>query len=404
MTWPLRRPSSRSRSSGVCTCMCSTLRREARRDPVDGLDELGALALADVVPALAVAQLVRVPLPPDGDVVLAGRGDRVVEGAEGHGQRGRLGRRQAGAVLAVRAAQGLPARGDAAASSGASRRCRRRTCGSAVVPSRTTMPMPLPVRTLRCARAARSPGAPSPSRSTVVSTWQPATTSVGRQVLAGVGEDAGDAAAGGRDRRGAVAEADAAAVRLEPALQRLAEHAAAALGVARRLEVHDGVPADEVGGGDLVRRRAGLRAHPGQRRLEPLVVEVLVEQAVGAGEELPRQLEPVEAGRLADAPQRAAEVGHRRRALEGLEDPEVAGRPVQDEGAVGVGVLAAADLLDRGAGAVEVDEEVDALAAERREAPRVEVLVLEADAVRSRSSTMPVWRTMMWALEPRSIR
>jgi len=38
--------------------------------------------------------------------------------------------------------------------------------------------------------------------------------------------------------------------------------------------------------------------------------------------------------------------------------------------------------------------EVDALLAERREAPRVEVLVFQAAQI----------RTMMWALEPRSIR
>jgi hypothetical protein len=162
-------------------------------------------------------------------------------------------------------------------------------------------------------------GPPSPSRSTVVRTWQPATTRpAGRCSPESVRTPV--AGARGGDRGGAVAEADAAAVRLEPALQRDAEHAAAALGVARRPEVHDGVPADEVGGGDLVGRRPGLRAHPGQRRLEPLVVEVLVEQAVGRGEELPGQLEPVRAGRLPDAPQGAAEVAHRRRALEGLED------------------------------------------------------------------------------------
>jgi hypothetical protein len=92
--------------------MCSTVPAKPGGGPVDGLDQLGALALADVVPALAVRQLVRVPLPPHGHVVLAGRGDGVVEGAERHREGGGLGGRQAGAVLAVRPAQRLPARGE----------------------------------------------------------------------------------------------------------------------------------------------------------------------------------------------------------------------------------------------------------------------------------------------------
>ena len=112
-------------------------------------------------------------------------------------------------------------------------------------------------------------------------------------------------------------------------------------------------PADQVGGGDLVRRRARLGAEPGQRGLEPLVDEVLVEELVAGLQELPRHLQPADVGGLARTPQVAPEPAGGGHVLERREHRLVAGAPVGDERAVGLGVAVAADRRDRLAGAVE---------------------------------------------------
>ena len=207
----------------------------------------------------------------------------------------------------------------------------------------------------------------SPSSAKVVSTWQPATT-VRAAIFSPLLVSTPVTLPAESVR---ICAAPSPRRRVPPsARNRLAsawvEHAAAADGVARRHPVHHRVPADQVRGRDLVAGRPGLRPHPGQRRLEPLVVEVGVEQGVAGGEELPGHLDAVEAGALADLPQRAAQPPAGGRTLEGLEDGGVAAAPVEGEGAVGLGVLAPADLLDAGAGGVEVDVERDRLLAVAR--------------------------------------
>ena len=151
--------------------------------------------------------------------------------------------------------------------------------------------------------------------------------------------------------------------------------------------MHERVPANQVRGGDLVGRRTRLRAQPRQGRLEPFVVEELVEQLVARLQELPRHLEAADVGGATGPPQMAAEVGGGRSVLEGLEDRLVAAAPVGDEHSVGLRVATAAQGRDRGAGPVEVDMEGEGLLVvgrpERRERPRVHVEVREAALVES---------------------
>ena len=78
---------------------------EARREALDLRDDAVGLAVLDVVPVLAVAQLVRVPLRPEADVVPARRCDRRVDRAEGHREHGWLPGRDAAGEVAIGSAQ-----------------------------------------------------------------------------------------------------------------------------------------------------------------------------------------------------------------------------------------------------------------------------------------------------------
>src|SRR5690606_3174298 len=70
-------------------------------------DAVGDL-LGNVVPAPAVPQRVRVVLGPEPEDLAAGRGERVVDGRETHGDERGILRRQAAEVVAVRVADLLP--------------------------------------------------------------------------------------------------------------------------------------------------------------------------------------------------------------------------------------------------------------------------------------------------------
>ena len=206
-------------------------------------------------------------------------------------------------------------------------------------------------------------------------------------LLAGRGAHTGDAVTFPGDRDSAVAEAHRAARPAEPFGQRAGQGAAAANGAPRRPAVHEGVPADEVRGGDLVGRRAGLRAEPRQGGLEPLVVEQLVEQLVARLQELPGHLQAADLGGSPGAPQMTAEFGGGGRVLERPEHRLVAGAPVGDEPPVGVRVAVSTERGDRGAGAFEVDVEGQRLLVvrrpERRERPRVHVEIGQPALVES---------------------
>ncbi len=142
-------------------------------------------------------------------------------------------------------------------------------------------------------------------------------------------------------------------------------------------------PADQIGRSGFVRRRAGLRSHPRQRRLQAFVGEVRVEQRIGAAEELPHHLAVRGAGATAGPPQCAADPQWCRFARERGEHVLVTPPPIGDEPVIGLRVGRPAHRRDRRAGAVEVDPEGDrdlfaGRCPERRETPRIEVVVDQA--------------------------
>ena len=221
--------------------------------------DLVRLAVADVVPLLAGRQLVGVPLRPRADVVLARRRDRRVERGERHQQHGRLGRRTPRGELAVRGAQVGAARSKQL-HRGVRRRARRRRIARQAVGAQPHHHADAVADADRGGRAVQQRlVAEQLERREHVAAGD---DGAGSEVLAGRRRDAGDPVAGPGDRGRAVAEAHRAAEPAQSFGQGDGQRARTADRAAGRHPVHQRVPADQVGGGDLVHRRPGLRTEP----------------------------------------------------------------------------------------------------------------------------------------------
>lgn len=132
----------------------------------------------------------------------------------------------------------------------------------------------------------------------------------GPQVLAVVRPDAVHPAAGGRDRRGAVAEAQPAPGQAQALGERDRQHPGPPDRTARRAQVGQSQPRQVPDRPGLVRRRPGLRGQPCQRGPQPLAAEGRVEQVVGRLEEPSRRLAPAPlAAQRAHSPQQPARGG-----------------------------------------------------------------------------------------------